>query len=109
LPLYRLLATDVATLQERAADMVASAGSAKLEVGACEAVTGGGSLPSARIPSVAVTAAWPSVDQVASALRRRTPPVLARVQDERIYFDLKTVFPDQDQELARAIADAGSQ
>jgi len=109
LPLYRLLATGEAQLRERAEGIVARAGSARLEVCVSEAVTGGGTLPGARIPSVAVAAAVPSVDRVTAALRRRTPPVLARVQDERVYFDLKTVFPDQDQELARAIADADSQ
>ena len=108
LPLYRLLATGEVELRQRAEAIVARLGSPKLEVCASEAVTGGGTLPGAKIPSVAVAATVPSVDRVAAALRLRTPPVLARVQDERVYFDLKTVFPDQDQELARAIADAGS-
>jgi L-seryl-tRNA(Ser) seleniumtransferase len=106
LPLYRLLATTEADLRKRADAIVAQAKSVSLEVSASEAVTGGGTLPGARINSVAVVAAVPSAERAATALRLRTPPVLARVQDDRVYFDLKTVFPHQDEELARAIVQA---
>lgn len=105
LPLYRLLATNVADLRKRAENISASTGQSTVEIRDSEAVTGGGTLPGARIPSVAVVAQVSSADRAATALRIRTPPVLARVQNERVYFDLKTVFPHQDEELARAIAD----
>lgn len=105
LPLYRLLATDKATLRSRAHALVSASGLRTLEVCESEAVTGGGTLPGARLPSIAVVAAPESADRAATALRTRAIPVLARVQDDRVHFDLKTVFPTQDEELARALAE----
>jgi len=53
---------------------------------------------------VAIVARPPSAEKAATSLRLLHPPVLARLQDDRAYFDLKTVFPEQDEQLARAIA-----
>ena len=61
---------------------------------------GGGALPGRTIPSVGV--ALPG-DRTA-ALRAATPPVLARVVDGHTVCDLRTVFPDQDALLAKALA-----
>jgi len=105
LPLYRLLATDTTALRHRANALVSASGLRTLEVCESVAVTGGGTLPGAKLPSVAVVAAPASADRVASALRSRAIPVLARVQDGRVHFDLKTVFPAQDEELTRALAE----
>jgi hypothetical protein len=46
-----------------------------------------------------------SPDGVAAALRKRPLPVIARVNEGELCFDLKTVFAQQDDDLARAIAD----
>jgi L-seryl-tRNA(Ser) seleniumtransferase len=106
LPLYRLLATSRSELRKRAEAICSSL--PKLALTACdsEAVTGGGTLPDAQVPSVAVVLKPSSPDQFVARLRARRLPVLARVQDDRVYLDLKTVFPDQDTELAHAVADA---
>jgi hypothetical protein len=70
------------------------------EVVECESVMGGGALPGRSIPSAGVV-----VDgDITARLRAATPAVLARVLDGRTICDLRTVFPEQDQVLARALA-----
>lgn len=108
LPLYRLLATPTSELARRAEAVVRLSKVKSLEVVKSEALTGGGTLPEARIESVAIVASPNSAERAAESLRKQTPPVIARVQEGKLYFDLKTVFPQQDEVLARAIATAAA-
>lgn len=70
------------------------------QVVSCLSVMGGGALPGRTIPSVGV--ALPG--DRSEALRVATPPVLARVVDGQTVCDLRTVFPEQDPLLAKALA-----
>jgi len=38
------------------------------------------------------------------ALRQRNPPVIARIEDDRLLFDLRTVFPEEEEDLAAALS-----
>jgi L-seryl-tRNA(Ser) seleniumtransferase len=62
-------------------------------------VTGGGSLPGTEIDSwaIALSASGRSADELARILRRATPPVIARIEDDRVLLDLRTVSPTQDE------------
>jgi L-seryl-tRNA(Ser) seleniumtransferase len=44
-----------------------------------------------------------SADAMAAHLRACDPPVIARVEEGRVLLDLRTVFPEQDELLARAL------
>ena len=48
-----------------------------------------------------------SANDLEEALRRRRPPVIARIQDDRLVMDLRTVPIDQEEELAQAAAALG--
>jgi L-seryl-tRNA(Ser) seleniumtransferase len=104
LPLYRLLAQTPESLTRRAERIQAAVRGGKIEIRASEALTGGGTLPEAPIPSTALVFETASPDDVTAALRARTPPVIARIQDDGLWFDLKTVFPNQDDSLTAALA-----
>jgi len=56
---------------------------------------GGGSMPGQELPTVVVQwrPAGESVDAVMAALRQAETPVVARVRDETICFDLRTIRP----------------
>lgn len=73
-----------------------------------EAEAGGGSLPGTALPSWAVrlTVEGMSADEVASRLRSSTPPVLARIQDEAVLLDLRSVLPEDDAVLEDSVAGA---
>jgi L-seryl-tRNA(Ser) seleniumtransferase len=38
-----------------------------------------------------------------AALRAADPPIIARIQDEKLVLDLRTVFPIEEDELAAAL------
>jgi len=98
LPLYRLLAVKPEALAKRA-ESIAERSERAVEVRASEAVTGGGTLPGASIPSVALVFKPRSGDQTMQQLRAARPPVIARLQEGEVWLDLKTVFADQDDAL----------
>ena len=41
-------------------------------------------------------------------LRAEAPPVVARIEDDEVVLDLRTVFPDQDRSLEEALMAAYS-
>jgi L-seryl-tRNA(Ser) seleniumtransferase len=78
----------------------------KLELIDGESVIGGGAAPSAVLPTrlIAVTHADLSADELSARLRGSDPPVIARVEEGRVVLDLRTVFPEQDANLATGLA-----
>jgi L-seryl-tRNA(Ser) seleniumtransferase len=70
-----------------------------------ESVIGGGSTPAQPLPTVllAVTHTSRSGQELEQRLRRNSPPVIARVEEEAVLLDLRTVFEDQDEELLQAL------
>jgi L-seryl-tRNA(Ser) seleniumtransferase len=71
-----------------------------------ESLIGGGSAPSAALPTtlIAITSSSLSASELATRLRAANPPVIARVEDERVLLDLRTVLPGQDEVLARVLS-----
>jgi L-seryl-tRNA(Ser) seleniumtransferase len=106
LPLWDMATTSPETLDARARAMAERIGDAanttRVDVVETTAVSGGGSLPGAGIPSRAVAL----VDDVrtpaelARRLRRCEPPVVARVEDGRLLLDLRCVAQGDDETLA---------
>ena len=70
-----------------------------------ESVIGGGSTPGQSLPTRLVTAAHSrlSATDLEALLRRNTPPIIARIERDRLLLDLRTVFDEQDDEIARAL------
>jgi L-seryl-tRNA(Ser) seleniumtransferase len=66
-------------------------------------VAGGGSIPGYGIPSAVIRLPDERPDRLAARLRSGTPPVFCRVDEEALVFDLRTVEPEDDERLARAI------
>ena len=100
IPLWRMAAATVEALTARAEAVQARAGVGR--VTATESVPGGGTLPTVTIPSAGL--ALPG-DKTAT-LRHRDRPVIARVEEATTLVDLRTVDPDDDAELAAALAQA---
>ena len=81
---------------------------ATLKVTAGHSVIGGGSTPGTSLPTnlLAISPRRSSAAELAARLRRAHPPVIARVEAERVLLDLRTVFPDQEEALASALREA---
>jgi L-seryl-tRNA(Ser) seleniumtransferase len=67
-------------------------------------VAGGGSTPDQSLPTwlLAITG-----DAVAAerTLRSGDPPVIARIESDRLVLDLRTVLPEEEEDLVRALYD----
>jgi L-seryl-tRNA(Ser) seleniumtransferase len=60
---------------------------------------GGGSLPGSTLPTRLLALAPPSPDVLAQRLRHGEPPVIARIEDQRLLLDPRTVLPGQEDAL----------
>ena len=70
-----------------------------------ESVVGGGAAPSSLLPTrlLALNCAALDAHQLARRLRTSDPPIIARVDQGRVLLDLRTVFPEQDEQIADAL------
>jgi L-seryl-tRNA(Ser) seleniumtransferase len=79
--------------------------SLRVELIGGESVIGGGAAPGSTLPTtlLAVTCAGISAGELAEALRLNRPPVIARVENDRVLLDLRTVLPEQESVIAAAL------
>jgi L-seryl-tRNA(Ser) seleniumtransferase len=72
---------------------------------------GGGSAPGATLPTfvLALTFDGMSAQQLADALRLSDPPVIGRVEDDRVLLDLRTVFREQDEQVLAGLLNLAQQ
>jgi L-seryl-tRNA(Ser) seleniumtransferase len=102
IPVWKMIAMPRARIRTRASRLRRRLGGvADLIPG--YSVIGGGSLPDESLPTVLLALTLPNPSAFAGALRQRTPPVIGRVEHDRLLFDLRTVDPDDDAELLRSI------
>jgi L-seryl-tRNA(Ser) seleniumtransferase len=78
----------------------------KVEIVNGESILGGGAAPSSVLPTrlLALTCENLSADELATSLRGSEPPIIARVEEGRVLLDLRTVFPEQDAAIEKALA-----
>jgi len=75
-----------------------------VDIVVAEAFLGGGSAPEAPIPGEAL--ALPGGDELLALLRRGEPPVVGYLRHGRLLLDLRTVAPEDDEELVGAVGRA---
>jgi len=77
----------------------------QLEIVAGESVIGGGSTPGQALKTslLALRHASLTAAQLEERLRAATPPVIARIEEDRVLLDLRTVFPSQEAALLRIL------
>ena len=76
------------------------------EIVAGVSTVGGGSLPGETLPTRLLALHLPHADRVAALLRAADPPVIARIEDDRLVFDPRTVLPKEDDRLLQVVAQA---
>jgi L-seryl-tRNA(Ser) seleniumtransferase len=109
IPALRMMRLSKADVDKRAAAIMENASLAlaplQIEVINGESVIGGGAAPSAVLPTrlLAVTCHGLSADEISVRLRASDPPIVARVEDGRVLLDLRTVFPEQDQDVTAGL------
>jgi L-seryl-tRNA(Ser) seleniumtransferase len=102
IPVLAMLTADDATLRARAERLAAEIGPPAQIVPAVAKV-GGGALPLLELPGPAVAIAG-APDQLAARLRAADPPVVGRIEDDRLLLDPRTLTDDELPLVARAVS-----
>jgi L-seryl-tRNA(Ser) seleniumtransferase len=106
IPALRMLRLNAATIRERAVRLCSRLGEGA-EVIAGQSVAGGGSTPDASLPTWLIALAG-DVVRLESRLRSGTPPVIARIENDRLVIDLRTVAEEEEDRLIEAVRYARS-
>jgi L-seryl-tRNA(Ser) seleniumtransferase len=114
IPALRMIRLSSAEIERRARSLTAAlaarlpAGEAEMEVVPGQSVVGGGSTPAQSLPTflLRISALHLSATEIEERLRRPSggaPPVIARIEDDRLVLDLRTVDPAEEPALAEAL------
>ena len=112
IPVWRMISADVSQLARRAQKWrtallrIPSLSKMTLQLVSSVSTVGGGSLPGQTLPTKALAVSIASVDALAEKLRYAEPPVIARIEDDALLFDPRTVLPEQDKTLITALKSA---
>ncbi len=111
IPALRMLAQTSAQMLERASNFLTRLQhngllSLQCEIIGGQSAIGGGSAPTThpRTSLIALTHETLSADEIENALRRSTPPVIARIAADKVLLDLRTVFEDEEAELIEILS-----
>ena len=112
IPALRMMKLPAAEIKSRAEQMEQAIGknrNLRAEVIAGDSLIGGGTAPTATLPTfvLAITHRDLSADEFAAKLRGNAPTIVARVEEGRILIDLRTVFPEQDAVITSALQQLG--
>jgi L-seryl-tRNA(Ser) seleniumtransferase len=103
-----MLGMPVGMIEDRCRQLAMRLNSAVLHAAVVpvQSVVGGGTAPNATIPSFAVSLqhAHLSAAELVEVLRRLQPPIIARISDNAVLLDLRTVFPEADEVILQSLA-----
>jgi len=103
IPALGMIRMSAEQIRARAERMVARVPALNARIEPGESVIGGGSTPEQSISTWLIVIKHPEVNAAERKLRRNDPPVIARIEDERLVLDLRTVFESEEEELGRAL------
>jgi len=109
IPALRMIYASAQDIHSRAESLSTRLGSRpglQAEVIEGKSVVGGGTAPTASLPTflVAITSDKHSPEELLRRLRSQSTPVIARIEDDRLVLDLRTVFTQDENALAAALA-----
>ncbi len=107
IPIWWMMSRTQEQLRSRVGDWLDKIGSDRCCAVDSRSVTGGGSLPGKTQPSagVEILPAGESANELAMMLRTAPQAVFARVENDKVIIDARTVLPNQDEALVRTITD----
>jgi L-seryl-tRNA(Ser) seleniumtransferase len=104
-PVWRAIAQPVEALEARASAWLAALGAAGAgaRVQASTSAVGGGTLPGVTLETRVLALPPGDAGALAARLRRADPPVVARIEEDRVVLDPRTVMPDEDEAVVAAV------
>jgi L-seryl-tRNA(Ser) seleniumtransferase len=106
IPALRMISFPLDELRARALSFAARLDGISARVMEGSSVIGGGATPEQPLRSWLIAVESANVVDAERRLRFSDPPVVARIERNQLLFDLRTVFPAEEEELARAIRNA---
>ena len=111
-PVASMIALSAAQIEDRARTVAEGLrASTRVQVEIIDGVStiGGGSAPGSEIPTrlLSVSVGTERPDALEARLRHSDPPIIGRIEHDRLLLDLRTVLPQQDQALTDALLELG--
>jgi L-seryl-tRNA(Ser) seleniumtransferase len=106
IPIWRMIAQPQEEVRRRARRWQRALAGRGLRVRVVrgETAVGGGSLPGQTLPTwVLEVAGLPDAQEAAGRLRQGDPPIVPRIEGERLLLDPRTVLPEQEKELLQGL------
>jgi L-seryl-tRNA(Ser) seleniumtransferase len=101
-PALAMIRLSADSIRTRAEALVARTPGIRAEIVPGSSLAGGGATPQQTIPTWLIAIEC-NAAAAEAALRAADPPIIARIQDEKLVLDLRTVFPAEEDELAAAL------
>jgi L-seryl-tRNA(Ser) seleniumtransferase len=103
IPVWQMLAQSLDDIRARAVEWAQQVGG---EVVRNESTVNARNLPGDTLPTYVLSLTVPQPDDFISRLRRHNPPLIARIERDRVLLDPRTVLPSQDGDVVRALQNA---
>lgn len=102
IPVWQMISAPIEKIHERAKTWQKALGFG--EVIQSQSTVGGGSLPEETLPTMVLALKPPRLNQALAFLRSNDPPVIARIENDHLLIDPRTVLSEQDPLLIRALS-----
>jgi len=109
IPVLRMMALTKTEIRARAQRIISEVSNRKhglvLELIDGASAVGGGAGPTDNLPTTLIAISHPerSTQELETSLRSSNPPIIARIAEQKVLLDLRTVFPDQEDLLQSAL------
>ncbi len=110
IPVWRMIATSLDEVAERATLWRGTLNETGIQAEVVEgrSTIGGGSLPGETLPTKLLALPHEHPDQLANVLREADPPIISRIEKDRLVLDPRTVLPEEEETLLRNVVAAMS-
>jgi L-seryl-tRNA(Ser) seleniumtransferase len=108
IPVWQMMSASLDTLERRARRWIGKLRTKGIDARIVQgrSAAGGGSLPGETLPTWLVAIAVSSPNQLVARLRAGQPPVIARIEDDLVCFDPRTILPRQEKAFLGAVLSA---
>lgn len=103
LPALRMIRQSPEEIRARAERLLTKTPGLRAQLTPGHSLIGGGSTPEQSLPTCLIAIASEDLPALEQRLRSLHPPVIARIEQDRLLLDLRTVFPEEEDELAAAL------
>jgi L-seryl-tRNA(Ser) seleniumtransferase len=106
IPALRMISESRDQLRARSEHFAQRLEGLRVELVEGTSLIGGGSTPEQPLPAWLIAIDCPDVVEAEKRCRLASPPVVARIEDGKLLLDLRTVFPEEEADLARVVLES---